>query len=206
MHDFANLPDAQKSERAKQYSIGEDRGLWMIEAECADCLAQIGEAIERNAPEEEIAELEAIYDALEVDATEKVAAKVSWYQVLENRATFIKGEEKRLADMRNRAEKKMERVKASLDGYLRNTGKRKMEEGIPVPVSFRRGGPALEIEDEEQIPVEYWKVEEMRSVDTKLLTKDLKGRIPEKDKHWTVVRSEEIPGAKLVRRDHLKVG
>lgn len=105
--------------------------------------------------EERLAELAAFLIHKERLLAEKVDGYVSFYRNLEATAKAIREEEKHLADLRRAKENKMERLKEAVKFVSERLDQPKLEgktRSITVSTSKR---PAIEITDEEAVPIEF---------------------------------------------------
>lgn len=111
--------------------------------------------------------LEIIDEEIE-DKAESIAKVI---KEIEGEIEISKAEEKRLATRRKTKENKIQFLKMYLENEMRVTGKTKFKTNL-FSFGIQKNPPSLNIEREDNIPEEYFKV--VKNLDKKELLKDIK--------------------------------
>lgn len=95
-------------------------------------------------------------DEIHGEFTTKAVSVATVYRTIAQEAELYKAEEKRLAEIRKRIERKAEWLKNYIARECENTGTEKIS-GVSASISFRSSERAI-IDNEAEVPDEYWKV------------------------------------------------
>lgn len=95
-------------------------------------------------------------DKIQGEFTEKAVSVATVYREIESEVARFKAEEKRLADIRKRLERRAELVKEYIARECTSAGIERID-GISANISFRSSEKTV-IDNEADIPKEYWRV------------------------------------------------
>ena len=95
--------------------------------------------------------------AMQGEATDVALNAATLYREAQMQVTMYKAEEKRLADIRKGLEGKTETLKRAIDTFCKKTGIERAE-SVSARISFKKNPPSVKIDNEADIPKEYWRV------------------------------------------------
>lgn len=139
----------------------------------------------------EVEGLEKALEQLEEDINVKAESIAKLVKNIESDINSIKEEEKRLRSKRISLENKNKSLKDYLYSQLKATGNKKIKTRL-FNVWYQSNKPSLIVRDENLIPKEYRRIQEIRTIDNKSILEDLKN-------------GKEIPGADLKQIESLRI-
>ncbi len=138
--------------------------------EITDKYKFIQQLIEDGAPEE--AFIEAL-NTIDGELAEKLENYASVMKNIESDIAGIKAEEGRLAERRKAMENSIKRMKENMQTAMVETGQTKVK-GEKFSFNVQKNPPSLLVHDDSLIPIDYIKVEEVKTIDKKAILAELK--------------------------------
>lgn len=97
-----------------------------------------------------------VYDRLKLDEEEKIVSCARIYRQILSDAQACKDEEKRLSERKKKLENRAQRLKDMMFEGMKITGASKIRRA-EFDIAIKKNPPSLQIDNEENIPKEYFK-------------------------------------------------
>lgn len=127
--------------------------------------------------------------AIQGEATDVAVGAGTVYREALAEIAKVKAEEERLYSMRKAMEAKTAALKRAIDGFCRKTGIERVD-GIGAKISYKKNPPSVVIDNEADIPEEYWRIK--REVDKKAVKDALQAGKPIDGAHLEQMTSIQI--------------
>lgn len=127
--------------------------------------------------------------AIQGEATDVAVGAGTLYREAIAEIAKYKAEEERLYAIRKAMESKTETLKRAIDGFCRRTGIERVD-GIGARISYKKNPPSVVIDNEADIPEEYWRIK--REVDKKAVKEALQAGKPIEGAHLEQMTSIQI--------------
>lgn len=136
--------------------------------------------------------LVALFDEIQISAEDAVLGAANVYRSAKAEIELYKQEEKRLEEMRERLEARLDAFSGAVEKFCTRMGIEKID-GVHAQVGFKKNPPSVKVDNEEEIPEEFFRTKIEKTIDKTAIKKAIQAGV-------------EVPGAHIeqLRKFYIK--
>ena len=148
-------------EKARREMFGITNDFTVLENAVFDADSDTGEINEA---------LIAVFDEIQLSAEEAVLGAANVYRSAKSELELYRQEEKRISQMREKLEQRIDVFCNAVEKFCKRMGVEKIE-GINGQVGFKKNPPSVKIDNEAEIPEEFFRTKIEKSIDKTAIKK-----------------------------------